>query len=350
MITKTITWSLFQKDKKTIGFEDLGLTEPKDALFEDYLNNLKSLKKRFHTEGVSDIAIYHTVFYDGQCNTEFSPKIMAILTELNATFCVTAQNNAEQSDLYAMLDKMRERPALYLGATSISLMAAFIDGFKAATNYETSESTSFDGFNDFVGKFYGKYTTAGWKNLILADHFGNEIEALTRFYVLLDEFREAPNKPQSRAILCRFLHLAMLDFRGENDHERQKQIADMLHHVSNQLYTAIYGGISVWYDSILQDVFDRARGNKYLHHWIKSNAPSTVFYEYELWSGHNGKTEITTLIPSNHTVKDAVLDNCEVLIETFFAINDDKAKEIKEAFMLKLNPKKKKTKKGDPSV
>jgi hypothetical protein len=339
MITKTITWSLFSKDNKTIGFEELGLIEPKDAPFEDYLNYLKTLKKRFHTEGVSDIAIYHTVFYEGQCNTEFSPKIMALLTDLKATFCVTAQNENEQISLYEMLDKMRERPALYLGQTSITLMAAFIDGFHAARNHETSETPSFDGFNDFVGKFYGRYTTPGWKNLILADHFGNEIEALTRFYELLDEFRAEPNKPQSRAILCRFLHVAMLDFRGENDHERQRQIADMLHHVSNQLYTAIYGHISFWYDNILQDVFDRARGNKYLHHWIKANAPSTVFYEYELWSGHNGKTEITTLIRSNHAQKDAVLDKCETLIETFFAINDDKAMAVKEAFMETLNKK-----------
>ena len=112
---------------------------------------------------------------------EFSPKITALLTDLKATFCVTAQNNVAQNDLYLMLDKMRERPGMYLGTTSITLMGAFIDGFRAANNYETSETPSFDNFNDFVGNFYGKHTTAGWKNLILADHFGNEIEALTRF-------------------------------------------------------------------------------------------------------------------------------------------------------------------------
>jgi hypothetical protein len=346
MITKTITWSLFQKNNKTIGFEDLGLAEPKDVPFEDYLKHLKSLKKRFDRDGVSDIAVYHTVFYDGQCNTEFSPKIMAILTELNATFCVTAQNNAVKKDLYETLDAMRERPGMYIGGAKIT----FIDGFFSANNYETHETPSFDGFNDFVGKFYGKYTTAGWKNLILSDHYGNEEEALTRFYVLLDEFRAEPNRPHTRAIVLRFLHVAMLDFRDENDHERQKQIADILHPVTSQLGNAIYGGISVWYDTILQDVFDRTRGNKYLHNWIKTNAPSTVFYEYELWSGHNGQTEITTLIPSNHAQKDAVLDDCEVLIETFFAINVDKAKEVKEAFMEKLNAKKKKNKKRDPSV
>ena len=94
MITKTITWSLFQRDNLTISFEDLGLIDPQDISFEAYVKHLKSLKKRLNTERVSSIAVYHTLFYEGQCNTEFSPKILAILVELNATLCLTAQNDA----------------------------------------------------------------------------------------------------------------------------------------------------------------------------------------------------------------------------------------------------------------
>jgi hypothetical protein len=243
----------------------------------------------------------------------------------------------EKKNLYNSLDKMRERPAMYLGSHSITRMEAFISGFYEGSTDEVSENPPFDGFNDFVGKFYGKYTTAGWKNLILSDHYGDEKEALDRFFVLLDEFRENPNKPNSRGIILRFLHVAMLDFRAEDDHQRQKQIADLLHHVSNQLGDAIYGGISIWYDNILQDVFERANGNQYLHHWIKSNAPSTLQFEYELWSGNDGKVVITTVIPSNHPQKGIVIDPCEKLIKAFFAINQDKAKEVKEAFQHELN-------------
>jgi hypothetical protein len=242
----------------------------------------------------------------------------------------------EKKNLYDFLDKMRERPAMYLGSHSITRMESFICGFYEGSNHEITENPPFDGFNDFVGKFYGKYTTAGWKNLILSDHYGNEQEALDRFFVLLDEYRENPNKPNSRAIILRLLHVAMLDFRAEDDHQRQKQIADLLHHVSNQLVDAIYGGISVWYDNILQDIFERARGNEYLHSWIKSNAPSIIQYEYELWSGSDGEVVITTVISSNHPQKEIVLDPCEQLIQTFFAVNQDTAKEVKVAYQEKL--------------
>jgi hypothetical protein len=246
----------------------------------------------------------------------------------------------EKKNLYDSLDKMRERPAMYLGSHSITRMESFICGFFEGSSHENPENPPFfEGFNDFVGKFYGKYTTAGWKNLILSDHYGNEKEALDRFFVLLDEYRENPDKPNSRAIILRLMHVAMLDFRVEDDHQRQKQIADLLHHVSNQLGDAIYGGILVWYDNILQDIFERVNGNEYLHHWIKSNAPSTVQFEYELWSGNDGKVVITTVIPSNHKQREIVIDPCEELIKTFFAINHDKAKEVKEAFQKELNLK-----------
>jgi hypothetical protein len=245
----------------------------------------------------------------------------------------------EKENLYDLLDKMRERPAMYLGEASITCLEAFISGFNEGSNYEVPENPPFDGFNNFVGKFYGKYTTAGWKNLILSDHYGNEKEALDRFFVLLDEYRENPNKPNSRAIILRLLHVAILDFRAEDDHQRQKQIADLLHHVSNQLGDAIYGGISVWYDNILQDIFERASGNEYLHNWIKSNAPSTAQYEYELWSGSDGNVVITTVIPINHQQKEIVINPYEKLIKTFFAITHDKAKEVKEGFQKELNLK-----------
>ena len=243
----------------------------------------------------------------------------------------------EKKNLYNSLDKMRERPAMYLGEKSITRMEAFIMGFYEGSNDEITENPPFDGFNDFVGKFYGKYTTAGWKNLILSDHYGNEKEALDRFFVLLDEYRENPNKPNSRAIILRLMHVAMLDFRAEDDHQRQKQIADLLHRVAHQLGDAIYGGIMDWYDNILQDIFERAKDNEYLHHWIKSNAPSTSQLEYELWSGIGENVRITTVIPSNHPQKEIVIDPCEKLIKTFFAINHDKAKDVKDAFQKELN-------------
>jgi hypothetical protein len=336
MINQTITWSFFYKDDAQFRAEDIGIKELKEASFEIYLQDLMFQKKRLDKEGITHIAVYHTLLYEGQCNTEFSPKIISLLKDLNATFCISADEikTTTEANLYDILDKMRERPALYTGEHSLSAIYHFINGFYMAHNHKTFETPSFDGFNDFVGKFYGKYTTAGWKNLILADHFGNEEEALTRFYVLLDEFRETSNKPNSRAIVVKLLDKGIADLAEITEHKTA--LKDLLHLISSQLNTAIYGGISVWYDTILEDIFLKVRGNNFLHNWLKTTVPELVFYEYELWSGHSGNSETTTLIPSNHAQKDLVLDNFDILINTFFASNEEKAKEVKEVFLEKI--------------
>ena len=166
MINQTITWSFFFKGDTQYSAEDIGIEELKKAPFEAYLNGLITQKKRLDTEGVTAICVYHTLLYEDQCNTEFSPKILSLLKYLNATFCISAEGTKAKTgyNLYDVLDKIRERPALYTGEHSLSAIYHFINGFYMAHNQETFETPSFDGFNDFVGKFYGKYTTAGWKN------------------------------------------------------------------------------------------------------------------------------------------------------------------------------------------
>ncbi len=340
MITKTFTYAAFLFNdepawqyRKTFENELKYFSETQtDVNLEVFLTELLSHQTLIKIEKIDEIAIFHTVFYDFQCNTEFSPKIVSLLNDLNATFCITAQKVGE-INLYTILDKMRERPGMYLGAASLTLLGSFIDGIYEGCNYENSETPAFSGFNDFVGNYYGKYTTAGWKNLILADHFGNEEEAIKRFFEILDEFRLAENRPSSRDIIYRLPHVAMLDFRAEDEHNRQSQIADLLHHLSNQLKETSKNGYSFEYDNILQNIFERANGNEYLHHWIKSNAPETAFYEYELWHGDEGGSKITTVLRPNHYQKDIILDKSEILIKTFFAINPEKANEVKEEFL-----------------
>ncbi len=340
MITKTFTYASFLfndepawKYTKTFENELKYFSETQtDVNLEVFLTDLLSHQGLIKSEKVNEISIFHTVFYDFQCNTEFSPKIVSLLNDLNATFCITAQKVGEMN-LYTVLDRMRERPALYMGEASLTALNNFIYGFREGCNYENSEEPSFDKFNDFIGNYYGKYTTAGWKNLILANHFGNEAESLKRFFEILDEFRLAENRPSSRDIVYRLLHVAMLDFRAEDEHNRQSQIADLLHHLSYQLKETSRNGYSFEYDNILQNLFERANGNDYLHHWIKSNAPETAFYEYELWHGDDGSCKITTVLRTNHQQKDTILDKCEVLMNTFFAINNEKANEVKEGFL-----------------
>jgi hypothetical protein len=345
MITKTYTYISFT-------FSDSGFDYTKkfendlayfaetqqDVQLETYLEKLLLKQNLIVAEGINKIALFHTVFYDYQCNTEFSPAVVAMLNQLGATFCITAQRATEAVNLYDFIDKMRERPAMYLGEASITLLSAYIGGIYDGCIYNTTEEPPFAGFNDFLGSYYGKYSTAGWKNMILADNYGNETQALTAFFELLDEFRANEKKLDARAIVHKMLHYSLLDFRAENDHERQKQIADMLHNVPLQLGNK-FGNYSFEYDEILQNIFDRANGNAYLHRWIKANFPETADFEYDLWHGNDGTCSITTCLLSSRTDKETLLDPCEKLQKRFFALSPDKANEAKNDFLEVLTAK-----------
>jgi hypothetical protein len=197
MITQTYTYASFYysdenygKIQKTYTNALHDFTETQiDVNLEVFLTNLKSHQNLIDEAKVESIAIFRTLFYKNQCNTEFSPKVIELLNSLNATFCITTQILTERYNLYDVLNKMRERPAMYLGNISITRLEAFINGFLYAQNGETQEKPSFNGFNDFVDKYYNNFDVAGWRNKILADHYGNQEEAITQFYKLLDEFR-----------------------------------------------------------------------------------------------------------------------------------------------------------------
>jgi hypothetical protein len=197
MITQTYTYSSFYysdenygKIQKTYTNQLHDFTETQiDVDLEAYLENLKSHQSLINEAKIESIAIFHTLFYKNQCNTEFSPKVLELMNSLNATFCITTQILVEKDDLYDILDKMRERPAMYLGSLSITKLESYINGFFQGQNGETQEKPSFDGFNDFIDNYYNNFDVAGWRNKILAKHYGNEQEAITKFYELLDEFR-----------------------------------------------------------------------------------------------------------------------------------------------------------------
>ncbi len=243
----------------------------------------------------------------------------------------------KKENLYDILDKMRERPAMYTGEYSLTSIYHFINGFFAAHNNETNESPNFGRFNGFVSLFYGKYSTAGWKNLILADHYGNEHEAVIRFYELLDDFRKGV-KYNSRSIVLSLLNASIADLETEKEHA--KDLKDIAQLIGNQLHTAIYGGIIVWYDSIMKDIFLRVRDNEFLHNWVQKHAPSIVDYEYEIWSGSDGKVIATSCLTSNHLKKNIVVDDYQVLVKRFYAFDfEQDAIPVKEAFLAELSAK-----------
>ena len=354
MITKTTTVARFLYNDTSDEFFQFGKEHYDNALqqfvkpiadieLDVFLERLLVHKDLIVADNVANIEIVHTYYYDTSCFIDFSEKTIGLLNELGARLSTRAQRNFEGETLYQVLDKMRERPALYIGEYSITALYHFVQGFFMACDGGTKEVPNFDGFNNFVGKYYGEYTTAGWKNLILSDHFGNEQEALRQFYTLLDAFRAMRNAPSARDIVHRLLYVAFIHFRGES-HEIGKnlmqddddivknaseiraelwkinRVADLLHNATNPMKRATY---SFEYDEILQNIFSQAFNYEYLHQYILKNAPKTTFYEYVIYQDEN-EVKLSKNIEN--------IEKKQVL-KTFFAINEAKAEELKTSFL-----------------
>jgi hypothetical protein len=60
-----------------------------DVNLETFLSQFLDKKPLLDVIGIENIAIYHTLLYDSQCNTEFSPKVVELIQQIGATFCIS---------------------------------------------------------------------------------------------------------------------------------------------------------------------------------------------------------------------------------------------------------------------
>ena len=99
--------------------------------------------------------------------------------------------------LYLLLQKIRERPALYLGDNDIRLLYVYICGFDAAT--DGRETRFLYGFNEFCEQKFNDHRTLNWASFI-AEHTSKE-NGITTFFNLLDEFLEDGTMDEIMAML-----------------------------------------------------------------------------------------------------------------------------------------------------
>jgi hypothetical protein len=90
-----------------------------------------------------------------------------------------------------LLERIRKRPAMYLGECSLSALYHTIGGYELALGVhgiQTDASLRLpEDFSDWVAyRLHYKESTSGWKNMILGVS-GNEGTAFNRFFELLDE-------------------------------------------------------------------------------------------------------------------------------------------------------------------
>ncbi|WP_058997069.1 hypothetical protein [Leptolyngbya sp. NIES-2104] len=103
------------------------------------------------------------------------------------------------SGLLEILEKIRHRPGMYLGAPSVSNLFMFLNGYEIARselNIElTKEEAAFhEEFQPWLQKKFGTSSSASWAKLIML-RCSDEAAGLQYFFQLLDEFQQ-----QSQAI------------------------------------------------------------------------------------------------------------------------------------------------------
>ncbi len=96
------------------------------------------------------------------------------------------------SKFFEILEKIRERPGMYIGRASVSDLFHFLVGFKTALRELgiklTEEEIDFHrDFQPWLQKRYHVSTSNSWAKIIML-YCGSEKEGLDSFYKLLDEF------------------------------------------------------------------------------------------------------------------------------------------------------------------
>ena len=105
---------------------------------------------------------------------------------------------------YALLQKIKKRPAMYLGRHSIFSLQAFLDGYYFARRELgvplTEQEAEFQEFLQWIRQKFQVETGQLWASILLF-HSADERSAVERFFSLFDEFinrekvREFEDKP-----------------------------------------------------------------------------------------------------------------------------------------------------------
>ncbi len=110
--------------------------------------------------------------------------------------------------MHSVIERIRKRPALYLGGESITALWHFILGYNLAElDYKIEKSSksilplSFSLMHEYVGFRLGVKDEKSWCNNILDSCGGDEKAAFYKFFEFYDDFSSAEVKRCERAVL-----------------------------------------------------------------------------------------------------------------------------------------------------
>jgi hypothetical protein len=118
----------------------------------------------------------------------------------------TSDSNATPT-LYTQIDRMRQRPAMWLGEATLTALWRFTDAYQfALTQHGINEHLDppLQEFHDFCARYFQSASEAGWCRIILADNYSQEEQALRQFFPLFDEFRARVDVMKGRRIVTAF--------------------------------------------------------------------------------------------------------------------------------------------------
>ncbi len=228
-------------------------------------------------------------------------------------------NNAKT--VHELIEIIKQRPALYIGKYNLTNLHSYLLGFGLQKGDDP-----FDGFMDYCGLFYGKHTTAGWHGLILAECYGDEEEAIKRFFKVYDWYCENPKPINSRGILHKLLHLILIDIRAQSHEKDDKTIwiiTNWVHNLPLKLYHASYSNLLSEYDKILQEIFDDAKGNKGLTNYLITNFEALKTCQYEIWQLDGVAEKINKSNPEKESMTVG-----KTLIHSYLAVTPQEAEKV----------------------
>ena len=94
------------------------------------------------------------------------------------------------SDLSDLLEKIKERPEMYLSGRSINYLRAFLDGYLLAAPNEERDAIGGElgTFRDWLATKHNITSNQSWNQIVLF-YSTDEMVALGRFFSLYEEFR-----------------------------------------------------------------------------------------------------------------------------------------------------------------
>ena len=94
--------------------------------------------------------------------------------------------------LYGLLERIKERPGMYMGKPSITRLSILLTGYGMARSElglpVTEQEKEFGGFQDWIQERYKITSTHGWDSIILF-YSSDEKDAFNRFFELFEKYR-----------------------------------------------------------------------------------------------------------------------------------------------------------------